>query len=210
MTLLKIYLTLERSFQINMPKVETFNKDYVIDRATQVFHNKGYNATSMQDLVEATGLNRSSIYNSFQNKLNLFILCLKAYQSSFMLDLTNKLDKADDALQSIGLILEFYLDIILSDQADKGCLITNCTSEMANQEPAITNFLMGNKDSFLAFLEDLIKKGQKETVINAKQSARAYALYLFSCIQGFRTSGILISNKSDLQSIAKTTIQTLI
>ena len=48
-----------------MPKLETFDKVQVIDKAMYLFHAKGYHLTSMQDLVDATGLNRSSIYNSF-------------------------------------------------------------------------------------------------------------------------------------------------
>ena len=74
---------MKRSFQIDMPKVETFNRDLVITQATEVFHDKGYNAASMQDLVDATGLNRSSIYNSFVSKLNLYIDCLEAYQYKY-------------------------------------------------------------------------------------------------------------------------------
>ena len=64
-----------------MPKVETFNKEFVLKQATEVFHTKSYSLTSMQDLVDATGLNRSSIYNTFGSKLDLYMDCLRSYQS---------------------------------------------------------------------------------------------------------------------------------
>ena len=193
-----------------MPKVETFNKELVLKQAIEVFHDKGYNATSMQDLVDATGLNRSSIYNSFDSKLNLFILCLKAYNEEFMSQLLNDMNNANNALHTIETLLNLYMDLIFKDEKDKGCLITNCTSEMANQEPSITKFLKSNQESFLAFLEEIIIKGQQDSLINKKQTPKAYALYLFSSFQGFRTTGILIPNKNDMKQISKTIIQTLI
>ena len=64
-----------------MPKVETFNKEQVLNNVIRLFHEKGYNATSMQDLVDATGLNRSSIYNSFGSKKELFQESLKTYRA---------------------------------------------------------------------------------------------------------------------------------
>ena len=63
-----------------MPRVEIFNRDEVLEKAVRLFHNKGYNATSMQDLVDATGLNRSSIYNSFGSKKELYQQSLRAYK----------------------------------------------------------------------------------------------------------------------------------
>ena len=193
-----------------MPKVETFDKELVLKKATEVFHDKGFNAASMQDLVDATALNRSSIYNSFGSKLDLFLECLKSYQTIYTIKISEVLHMAHNSLQAIELLFEFYLNEVINDKDDKGCLITNCTSEMANQEKAIINFLSLNQRSFMGLLEELVAKGQKESTINLNKTPKEYALYLFSSIQGFRTTGILISNKKDLQTIAKTIIQTLI
>ncbi|AUP77320.1 TetR/AcrR family transcriptional regulator [Flavivirga eckloniae] len=193
-----------------MPKVETFDKELVLKKAANVFHNKGFNAASMQDLVDATGLNRSSIYNSFGGKLDLFLECLKSYRDLFYTKVSKRLQNADNPLDAIERLFELYLDEIVSDKDDKGCFITNCTSEMANQNESIVSFLNANRTSFLEFLEELVEKGQEQSVINNNKSANEYALYLFSSIQGLRTTGILISNKNDLQIIIKTIIQTLI
>ena len=65
-----------------MPKTESFDRKEVLEQAKEAFWKKGYGSTSMQDLVEATKLNRSSIYNSFGDKFNLFLECLKLYQKS--------------------------------------------------------------------------------------------------------------------------------
>lgn len=192
-----------------MPKTEVFDKELVLNQAIAVFHEKGYNATSMQDLVDATGLNRSSIYNSFGNKLSLYLLCLKSYQEKYKVATEELLLKIECPLQSIESIFELYLNDILTDKQHKGCLITNCKSEMANQDSTIQHFLKDIQLNTLALFEDLIDQGQKLKMINTNKSVSEYALYLFSSIQGFRMTGILINDKSQLKSLIKTTLQNL-
>ncbi len=81
---------------------------------------------------------------------------------------------------------------------------------MANHEPVITEFLKSNQQRTLDLLQDLVAKGQDERLINNKKTAYEYALYLYSSLQGFRMTGILITDKAQLQSIAKTILQSLI
>jgi len=192
-----------------VPKEVIFNKDLVLEQAINVFHIKGYNATSMQDLVDATGLNRSSIYNSFGNKQNLFLECLKIYQNKYHQKTASTLLKAKNSFEAIKSIFNLYLLEIVCDKDRKGCLITNCKSEMANQDVTINGFLNSNQEQTLQLFENLVLEGQNEGLINTKQSAKSYSLYLFSSIQGFRMTGILVNDKKQLQSIIDTTLQIL-
>ncbi len=192
-----------------MPKVETFNKEVVLNKATHVFHNKGYNATSMQDLVDATGLNRSSIYNSFGCKQNLFLECLKVYQDESKTALSSIIMQSNCSLSAIEDIFNLYYNDISNDKERKGCLISNCTAELANQEPSIKTFLNANQDNMVALLEDLITKAQTKKTINTNKTAKEYALYLFTTLQGFRLTGILLNDKTQLRSIVDTTLQNL-
>lgn len=193
-----------------MPKVETFDKSLVLSQATEVFHDKGFNATSMQDLVDATGLNRSSIYNSFESKHNLFLECLNTYQNKYLGKLSNTLLDASNPLQAIELIFNLYLNEVTHGKDTRGCLIVNCKSEMANHNKLITNFLQKNQEQMLSFLEDLVEKGQNQKLINKNKTYKEYALYLYSSIQGFRMTSILVSDKTQLESIIKTIKQVLI
>lgn len=192
-----------------MPKTEVFNRDLVLENATNVFHHKGYNGTSMQDLVDATGLNRSSIYNSFNNKLELYLECLKVYNKKYQKATSNILMKSDNALGAIESLFKLYLKESVTDKDNKGCLIGNCKAEMGNQETHITQFLLSNQDDTLDFLEDLVSQGQKDKVINTNRSANEYALFLFTSLQGFRMTGMLLNDKEKLQGIINTIINTI-
>ncbi len=192
-----------------MPKTETFNRNQVLEQAMAVFHTKGYNGTSMQDLVDATSLNRSSIYNSFGSKLCMFLEVLSFYQKYSSDTFSKGLLQAYSAADSIKVIFDITLKNILEDVNKKGCLLVNCKSEMANQDPAIKAFLEQNEEHMLAMLEDIVSKGQMEKVFNNNQSASQYALYLYTAIQGLRMTGILNRNEIELRKIITTILTTL-
>ncbi|WP_108867345.1 TetR/AcrR family transcriptional regulator [Aquimarina aquimarini] len=192
-----------------MPKEETFNRIAVLQKATEVFHKKGYNGTSMQDLVDATSLNRSSIYNSFGSKLTMFLDVLSYYQSTYNDSFSKKLAKAYNASEAIQNIFDLHMHEIINDNDRKGCMVVNCKSEMANQEPSIKSFMEKNQDRAIAMLEDIVYKGQMEKIFNQEQTAGQYALYLFSSVQGLRMTGILNKNEEDLKNLIKTILKVL-
>ncbi len=192
-----------------MPKTETFNRVNVLENATNTFHKKGYNGTSMQDLVDATALNRSSIYNSFGSKLGLFMAVLGHYQSIGKNKMRSEVKKSHNASDSIKGIFDMYLQDILSDQNRKGCLIVNCKSEMVNQEPLIKSFMEQNQVQIIAILEDVVYKGQMERVFNENQNANQYALYLYCAIQGLRMTGILNTNEDELKNLIQNILKVL-
>lgn len=192
-----------------MPKVETFDKSLVIEQATNVFHEKGFNGTSMQDLVDATGLNRSSVYNSFGSKLNIFLECLNSYQEKNTRSTTKLLLDSNTGIEAVQNLFDYFLQSMFNSGNEKGCLIANCKSEMAYQNESITKFLVNNQKNTLSLFEDMVERGQVDGSINVKQSRTEYALYLFSCLQGFRMTGILMSDQKQLRGVIKTTLQTL-
>ena len=187
-----------------MPRVEIFNREEVLGKVIQLFHEKGFSATSMQDLVDVTGLNRSSIYNSFGSKMELYQESLKIYKGQankmvqkILIHSTN----TKDAIKKI-----FYTS---PGQKGNGCFLSNCTAEMANQDHEIKNFLQNNLESMQILFEELISKGQEEGTINQLKSPKEYALYLFTSLQGLRITGILLKEQKDMDSIIKTTLSVL-
>lgn len=189
-----------------MPRVEIFNREQVLEKMIAVFHNKGYNATSMQDLVDASQLNRSSLYNSFGNKLAIFLECLKAYQQKATRQTSSLLLKSDNALDALKAMFKMET----SDKTkSNGCMISNCISEMANQDVSIYSFLKSNKNNMITFLEDIIAQGQDEGIINTRQSSQAYALFVFSALQGYRSTGIILKDKQQLDSIIEIVLDSL-
>ena len=62
-----------------MARTKEFDRIEVLDRATDLFWEKGYESTSMQDLVETMGIGRASLYDTFGSKQELFAEVLERY-----------------------------------------------------------------------------------------------------------------------------------
>lgn len=192
-----------------MPKTEVFNRTEVLKKASIAFNLKGYNGTSMQDLVDSTGLNRSSIYNSFGSKLDLFLECLSHYESDFQIELNKLMLHSKSAM---GLLHSILLNVVADsvyNKDRKGCLIGNCRTEMGKQNRRIDHFLIKNQSGTLTLLESIINKGQDEGSINTKKSPSEYALYVFSNMQGLRSVGIFLDQEKELNALVDTVLESL-
>lgn len=184
-----------------MPKTTTFDQDEVLQNAMQVFWDKGYHATSMQDLVDATSLNRSSIYNSFGDKFNLFYSSLKQYQASQKSTVDKWLVKSDGPRGAIRLLFEGILSDITKKDKTNGCFLSNCTTEMANESPEVKQLLQENQQSMEQLFHDLIVEAQALGQIDSSEDEDTLAAFYFSSLQGLRLVGVLKSDEKYLRGI---------
>ncbi len=189
-----------------MPRVESFNRDTVLDGAMQVFWKHGFNGTSMQQLVEATGLNRSSLYNSFGDKMALYQAALKQYAGITQHQLQQAIQQAKNPLEALRNIFLTFLPEIVRE--NKGCMGMSCKNEMAG-ELSIKRFLEHNQSQTLQLFEKLIQSGQDQQVINKEQSAQNYAWHVYNSFQGYRMTGILVKDENILRGIIDNSLKNL-
>ncbi len=172
-----------------MPRTEVFNKDLVITQARDVFWAKGYNGTSMQDLVDATGLNRSSIYNSFGSKMELFRTCLSQYQGTNFDYIEQVFCNANSPLEGIRKFFVGAVHQIVGDKNGKGCMVVNCSTEMANQDSNVASWLGLNQDKMIQVFNSVLNKAQQKGELSASKDPELLAHYLVSFTQGLRVTG---------------------
>ncbi len=179
-----------------MGKPESFDRETVMKQVTDLFWKKGFSATSMQDIVDATGLNRSSIYNSFGGKQEIYYETLKHYknqvQTKSISNIVNKSPK--QALRGM-------FEIVLKDTNMKGCYLSNCTTELANQDTKTLNFLTDNMDELVSLFTELIEKGKEIGEFRNETNSEEAALYLFSSLQGLRLTGMLVEKRERLSTV---------
>ena len=95
-----------------------------------LFWRKGYGATSLQDLVGAMGLSRSSFYQAFGSKHQLFLTCLERYEEATALDLITRLDGATTGREFIEDTLLWAIEEVIEGADPKGCLVVNTANEL--------------------------------------------------------------------------------
>lgn len=106
-----------------MGRMRQFDKDKALAAAMHLFWARGYSATSIQDLEQATGLKRSSIYNTFGNKRTIFQKCLALYRLQVEELLTTTMAEAPTCREALARWLSAVIAMHFSEQTPGGCLM---------------------------------------------------------------------------------------
>jgi TetR/AcrR family transcriptional regulator, transcriptional repressor for nem operon len=168
-----------------MGRLRSFDPDKVLDRAMHAFWARGFEATSIEDLVVCTGINRASLYGAFGDKRDLFLKALQLYVE------TGPIIELDPSARKGGVraALQAYIDQVMglvSDGRNQGCFITNTVAEFGSQDADIVAqtriALAGVENAF----DRLLRWGQQTGEVPAKADARARARLLLAAIQGLQ------------------------
>jgi TetR/AcrR family transcriptional repressor of nem operon len=108
-----------------MSRNRTIDDEIVIDRAMAVFWRRGYAATSMRDLSEASGLGAAALYNRFTDKDGLFIEVLRRYADKGLFERLARLSAIVDPIEAITGFFDELIDISVNDPDRRGCLLVN-------------------------------------------------------------------------------------
>ncbi|MFG6433062.1 TetR/AcrR family transcriptional regulator [Roseateles sp. LYH14W] len=170
-------------------RTKEFEPDEIADAAMKVFWQRGYAATSIQDLVDGTGLSRSSLYSTFENKQGLYQHALRRYQTVTQANVELLASPEASPKALIRQLLMRIIEDELSDPLRRGCLVANATLEMAGQDDAVAELVAHNFQHLKKALEKLIQRGQQSGELSAVKSPRALARFFVNTIQGLRVLG---------------------
>lgn len=175
-----------------------FDEATIISKAQKVFWKQGYHATSMQDLVKATGLNPGSIYNTFGSKHDLFMLCLKNYVAP-----VHQFDPTKPAKSNSLICLKSYINLIVAggSLSENACMTAKTVLEMAASDKEICTALesTANKGNFN--MEQLIINAQKDNFIRQNIDASVLAQLINATLGGLGQNFILFKDKKRIESI---------
>jgi len=143
-----------------MPWEKQFDIDEVLDKAMQVFWSQGYEATSMQDLLNSMGINRGSLYSTYRDKHSLFLAALRMYDDKVRSMRLSNLESKYDPKEAIRqLLLTFFTQVTgLSDK--RGCFLTNTALELATRDPEAGKIVSQSQKEIEAFFKRMIIKGK--------------------------------------------------
>ena len=187
-----------------MARPRTFDSDAVLDAAERVFHERGYEATSVQDLVDATGLSRSSLYAAWGDKHTLFLAVLDRYADAGQRQ-TAALCEAAPPLDAVRAIL----DEGSRPGPARGCLLLNAAAECAGRDPATAARAARARHATRARLAALIGRAQARGEVDPARSADDAAAFLTGVLYGLRglqTSG---ASAEELAVVAETALAAL-
>ena len=167
-----------------MPRPKEFIPDDAIEKAMQVFWHKGYEATSMEDLLSAMDLNRGSLYDTFGDKRQLFLKVMDRYCTTFVGPKFSLLDQPGPALPTLRRFINGIIEGALADPQRRGCLIANTVMELSPHEKEIA----GTLRQALKMAEDtffrVLVRAKQQGELNNDTDPRTLAHFLTTMMQG--------------------------
>lgn len=184
-----------------------FDPDTALESAMHQFWSKGYEHTSMQDLLAAMNLSKSSLYQAFGSKRQLFRRCMGRYANQFAAQLRHGLAEAPSGLRFI----EDFLHSVLRDVAGtpRGCLVMNTASELGQSEPEIARDVSRSIDRFREVLQAAVERAQREGDISPERDARILASYLVSSMSGLKIQAKAGADTKTLKGIIAVVLSAL-
>ncbi len=179
----------------------------------RTFWANGYEATSTQDLCAATGLGRSSIYNTFHSKHDLFTRVLARYIDAMNAAQFALLeDRQRPAIERIRALLALVVDGEFRNRREGGsigCLTVNTTVELAGRDPETARMLELDLAHRLTVLRATIETGKREGDITSTRDADSLARFVNGVIAGIRVAGQGGADRAALDGIAATALDAL-
>ena len=192
-----------------MARTKAFDTDEVLDRALHIFWQKGYEGTSMQDLVDGMQINRASIYDTFGNKEQLYLSALQRYLKRNHQQVQQLLAHSSSVRKALEQLLDNMIQESLHDAERKGCFVVNATTGLANRYEEVNQLVLENERCMAFIFEDFIRQGKEQSEISSNQDEGALSSYLFSSIQGLRVLAVTNSDLATLRQVKDLILSTI-
>ena len=169
-----------------MARTKEFSEDKALDKAIEIFWHKGYNGTSAQDLVTHLGLSRSSLYDTFGDKQQLFVRSLVHYQKNGQEQIATLLDQSENVRESLKDVFKQAVAESLEDRITKGCFMVNSSVELAMHDEEIAKIVKDNRQTMEQIFTRAVQKGQDSGHVSKAMEARVLARFVYNTYTGIR------------------------
>jgi len=148
-----------------------------------VFWRQGFKATSIEDLAQAMGINRFSLYDTFGDKHALYLQALEKYRGMIAVELLAALEGAD-GLAAIQTYFARLAKVLSTDIGRRGCLMQNATVECALDDTAVASRTHAFNDHLQDLFYRALRRARAAGVLPGGHNARERARALFALAQG--------------------------
>lgn len=172
-------------------------RQFIIEQSAPIFNTKGYAATSMNDILKATGLTKGGIYGNFENKDAIAVAAFEYAYTNLKQALFFKVSEHKTATGKLTAILQFYRNYSIKPPIEGGCPLMNTAIDADDNIPFLKQKAAAALKELLGSLEYIIQKGINTGEFKASLNAAKESKLFYSIIEG----GVMMSKLSDNPSI---------
>lgn len=168
-----------------MPRTREYDEAALLNGAMETFWSQGYDGTSIDDLVERTGVHRASLYSVYPDKRALFIAGIKRYLDLVVEDNIRRLREAESPGEAVR---QFFLKLVDApiDRLRRGCLLTNSATELGSDDEELAALIRGAFRRVERALCDRLAEAQRAGQLAAGVDPKTLARLLITVLQGIR------------------------
>lgn len=192
-----------------MPRTKAFDPDAVLDRAIALFWERGFEAVSIQDLVDHLGVSRSSLYQTFGDKQTLWLAALDRYRRQGEGETQMLLESEEAPLGAVRRFFQSIAEQSAADGADRGCLLANAAVERGPSDAETAERARAAFEGLQKTFERVLRRAQDAGELAAARDVRALGRYLANAVYGLRATARLSPDRGVVQDIVDQTLAAL-
>lgn len=185
-----------------------FDMDEALEKALQIFWQRGYEGASLAELTEALGVNKPSLYAAFGNKEELFMKALAKYTTgpvAFVRDVVNE----PTAHAVAKRFLSEAADFLTQPSHPKGCMVVQGALSGSESAEMVKKVLIQYRAAYENLLTKRFEQAKKDGDLSGDADPQALAKYLATLHQGMSVQATSGASKDDLLAIADLALNAL-
>ncbi|MFQ5534077.1 MAG: TetR/AcrR family transcriptional regulator [Sphingomonadales bacterium] len=193
-----------------MARPREFSIEETLDKAIHVFWSKGYEGASVNDLTATMGLSKSSFYDTFGSKRELFLSTLDHYaKTPAARRAASLIAAADSPKDGIAAAFAYFIDNLLSGREIRGCYANSSAAEITAPDPEVAKRVMAAFGQLEQALFNAVVDGQLIGQISRSQEPVKLARFLCASINGLIVLGKTAPPREALEGIVQVALSVL-
>jgi TetR/AcrR family transcriptional regulator, transcriptional repressor for nem operon len=188
---------------------KAFLPEQALKKAMDLFWERGYEQSSVEALVECTGLGRGSLYDTFGDKHSLYLAALDSYCESAGKQLAVFRDQSGSLRQVLASLFQLYIDWLVSDPARRGCFLVNASIELASRDSEVLKRVQAGNDAIEETFYYLLIRAQASGELAWTCDPHQIARFLLGTLVSIRVLARARADRDVLQDIVKTALSVL-
>jgi TetR/AcrR family transcriptional regulator, transcriptional repressor for nem operon len=158
--------------------------DYIIQTVAPIFNKKGYDSTSLSDIVALTGLTKGAVYGNFESKEDLAVKVFLYNVKRMKTSLSNYLSTAKNPTEQLILLTKYYREYYDAMFDFGGCPILNVTIDAKNVNPVLYELGCSEAKKMEHQLIVIIQNGKENNEFKSNLNPEIIAKNMYSMIEG--------------------------
>lgn len=184
-----------------MPRPRQFDEKTTLAAVRDTFAGKGFEATSLDDLMQVTGLGKGSIYAAFGDKHQLFLSALRLYSDATLKATAETLSMDKPAIERLRMLFRVPVDSVRTAKPYRGCFLANSTTELAAHDGDVRGLARQTYQAVESLLTEVVEQAQSDGDLSSKIEPGELGRLLLAVMQGMeflRKTGMPTSELSSI------------